>query len=465
MMEIVSTFVSEFITLFAEMAPFLLLGFLLAGIIHVWLPQALYIPKISKPTFKSSLWAALFGVPLPICSCGVIPTAVALRREGASKGASVSFLISTPATGVDSILATYSLLGLPFAILRPIAAFVTALFGGVVTNFATKGENEIAADAKAVCVDEHCGCGGHDHDHDHDDCECDDHDHDHDDHCGCGKIKCGCGDDDCEDREIPKTISGKILETFRYGLVDMVANVSKWLMIGLLLGALIAAFIPNDFFMALREYPFLCMIAVLLLAMPMYTCATGSIPLALALVAKGITPGAALVLLMAGPATSIASMMVVGKAFGKRTLAAYLITIAGGALFFGWVVDTFMMDTFLSAMIPGGMSEHCAGAEVLGVFDYVMAGVLALLMIYTKLPKKSKIQKDSETSKVKEFTVKGMSCNHCKMCVEKAAAALSGVIHAEADVGKNLLTIKGSVDEAELKKAIEEAGFDFLGAK
>lgn len=483
MMEIVSTFVSEFITLFAEMAPFLLLGFLLAGIIHVWLPQSLYIPKISKPTFKSSLWAALFGVPLPICSCGVIPTAVALRREGASKGASVSFLISTPATGVDSILATYSLLGLPFAILRPIAAFVTALFGGVVTNFATKGENAIAADAKAVCVDEHCGCGGHDHDHDHcecgdhdhdDHCECGDHDHDDDDddhcgckddHCGCGKIKCGCGDDDCEDREIPKTISGKILETFRYGLVDMVANVSKWLMIGLVLGALIAAFIPNDFFLALREYPFLCMIAVLLLAMPMYTCATGSIPLALALVAKGITPGAALVLLMAGPATSIASMMVVGKAFGKRTLAAYLITIAGGALFFGWVVDTFMMDTFLSAMIPGGMSEHCAGAEALGVFDYVMAGVLALLMIYTKLPKKSKIQKDSETSKVKEFTVKGMSCNHCKMCVEKAASALPGVIHAEADVGKNLLTIEGSVDEAELKKAIEEAGFDFLGAK
>ena len=110
-LEILEKFVLQFITLFSEMAPFLLLGFLLAGILHVWVPNHLYVPKISKPNFKSVLWSALFGVPLPICSCGVIPTSIALRKEGASKGASVSFLISTPATGVDSILATYSLLG------------------------------------------------------------------------------------------------------------------------------------------------------------------------------------------------------------------------------------------------------------------------------------------------------------------------------------------------------------------
>ncbi len=139
-MNLVIDFVWEFITLFSEMAPFLLLGFLLAGILHVWVPNHLYVPKIAKSNFASVLWAAIFGVPLPICSCGVIPTSIAIRKEGASKGASVSFLISTPATGVDSILATYSLLGLPFAILRPVAAFVTALFGGVLTNFATRGE-------------------------------------------------------------------------------------------------------------------------------------------------------------------------------------------------------------------------------------------------------------------------------------------------------------------------------------
>ena len=136
-------FLPQLGVLFAEMAPFLLLGFLLAGIIHVWIPNRLYIPKIAKPNLKSVVWAALFGVPLPICSCGVIPTAIALRREGASKGASVSFLISTPATGLDSILATYSLLGGPFALLRPIAAFATTIFGGVLTNFATRKEKEM----------------------------------------------------------------------------------------------------------------------------------------------------------------------------------------------------------------------------------------------------------------------------------------------------------------------------------
>lgn len=438
-MEYVSLFLNTLFELFAEMAPFLLLGFLLAGIIHVWLPQALYIPKIAKPTFKSCLWAALFGVPLPICSCGVIPTAIAIRREGASKGASVSFLISTPATGVDSILATYSLLGLPFAILRPIAAFVTALFGGVVTNFATRGEASAERNSAA-----RAGHNAETHDEAHDHCD--------DGHCGC---------DDCEDREIPKTISGKIRETFRYGLVDMVGNVSKWLLIGLILGAIIAAFVPGDFFLALRSYPFLCMFAVLFLAMPMYTCATGSIPLALALVAKGLTPGAALVLLMAGPATSIASMLVVGKAFGRRTLIVYLVSIAAGALFFGCLVDFFMMDTFLAAMLPGEGS-HSAGHGALGIFDYVMAAILAVLMIYSILPKKTRIQKES--AKVKQFKVLGMSCNHCKMCVEKAAMKLPGVERAEADVSKNLLTVEASVDEASLKAAIEEAGFEFGGA-
>ena len=480
-MDFVITFVREFITLFSEMAPFLLLGFLLAGVIHVWIPNALYVPKISKSNFSSVLWAALFGVPLPICSCGVIPTSIAIRREGASKGASVSFLISTPATGVDSILATYSLLGLPFAILRPIAAFVTALVGGVFTNFATRNEPaEVSANAthlkSAHSEFEHCDCDHDDDDDNH--CSCGEHEEHEHGHCGCGS--CESGDVHC------MNFGQKIAETFRYGLVDMVGNVSKWLMIGLLLGALIAAFVPNDFFMALREYPLLCMIAILLLAMPMYTCATGSIPLALALVAKGITPGAALVLLMAGPATSIASMLVVGKAFGKRTLVAYLISIAVGAIGFGFIVDTFFMDTFLSAMLPGGAAE-CHGHEALGVFDYVCAGLLALLILYTVITRKaghcsyshcccgecgcgehdhceSGAFSDVSAERIsKTYRVNGMNCSHCKACVEKAAFALEGVVYAEANVAKKELVIEGSVDESALKTAIEEAGFEFGG--
>ena len=514
-MNIVFEFIREFITLFSEMAPFLLLGFLLAGILHVWVPNHLYVPKIAKSNFASVLWAALFGVPLPICSCGVIPTSIAIRKEGASKGASVSFLISTPATGVDSILATYSLLGLPFAILRPVAAFVTALFGGVLTNFATRGEvveNAVSERYGGSAVkhehehhehehyhhdhDDHCECGGDEHEH----CECCDHDDCDDDHCECGDYEhgcCCCGSHDTHDA----TFVEKVKETFRYGLVNMVGDVSKWLMIGLVLGALISAFVPNELFLALRENPILCMVCVLLLAMPMYTCATGSIPLALALVAKGITPGAALVLLMAGPATSIASMLVVGKAFGKRTLVAYLFSIAFGAMFFGFIVDTFFMDTFLSAMLPQGSAE-CHGHEALGVFDYICAGLLAAFMIYAKFAHKGcdghcgcgcgcgesckcadSCEHDHDHCECedghehshhensepvsKSYRVNGMNCSHCKACVEKAVRPLDGVVFAEADVSSKSLHVEwhddDDIDESALKTAVEEAGFVFGG--
>ena len=462
LVEILEKFVWQFVTLFSEMAPFLLLGFLLAGILHVWVPNHLYVPKISKTNFKSVLWSALFGIPLPICSCGVIPTSIALRKEGASKGASVSFLISTPATGVDSILATYSLLGGPFAILRPVAAFMTAMLGGLFTNVVTKNEPETGVAVVSETHEPH-------HEHEHCDCEGD--------HCSCSQ--------EGHDEHSKKSFVQKVRETLEYGFVNMIGDVSKWLIIGLLLGALIAAFVPDDFFLFLHEYPLLCMVVVLVLAMPMYTCATGSIPLALALVEKGITPGAALVLLMAGPATSIASMLVVGKAFGKRTLAAYLTSIALGALFFGFVIDTFFMDSFLASMLPHASAE-CHGHGALGVFDYICAVLFAVLIIYAKFAHKGCGGHDEhhhhegechcnghhhehEEPVVVTYRVLGMSCSHCKACVEKATLRLDGVLSAEADVANKELRVQwhgdDDVDETALKKAVEEAGFEFGGKK
>lgn len=488
LVEILEKFVWQFVTLFSEMAPFLLLGFLLAGILHVWVPNHLYVPKISKTNFKSVLWSALFGIPLPICSCGVIPTSIALRKEGASKGASVSFLISTPATGVDSILATYSLLGGPFAILRPVAAFMTAMLGGLFTNVVTKNEPETGVAVVGETHEPH-------HEHEHCDCEGD--------HCSCSQ--------EGHDEHSKKSFAQKVRETLEYGFVNMIGDVSKWLIIGLLLGALIAAFVPDDFFLFLHEYPLLCMVVVLVLAMPMYTCATGSIPLALALVEKGITPGAALVLLMAGPATSIASMLVVGKAFGKRTLAAYLTSIALGALFFGFIIDTFFMDTFLASMLPHASAE-CHGHGALGVLDYICAGLFALLIVYAKFAHKGCgghcgcgcenhdcccecsdghehcecVEHDEhhhhegechcnghhhehEEPVVETYSVLGMNCSHCKACVEKAVMRLDGVLSAEADVAGKVLRVQwhgdDDVDETALKIAVEEAGFEFGGKK
>ena len=401
-METLELFATTFLNLFAEMAPFLLLGFLLAGILHVWVPQSLYVPKISRPTFKSSLLAALFGIPLPICSCGVIPTAVALRKEGASKGASVSFLISTPATGVDSILATYSLLGLPFAILRPVAAFVSSLFGGVLTNFVTKNEAKedlskiVEPECHCCCEhkeheehhEEHCCCHEHEEHHEEEHCCCHEHEEHHvEEHCCCHEHDDDDGECCCCHSKLAEnsTFTQKVVETFRYGFGSLLKEISRWLLIGLVLGALIAAFVPDELFVGLREYPVLCMFAVLLVSMPMYTCSTGSIPLALALMDKGLPPGAALVLLMAGPATSIASMVVVGKTFGKRTLFAYLFSIALGAFVFGFIVDHFMMDTFLGTIVAGGAEM---ATECLCWFDYACAGVLAALILFSFVPRK-----------------------------------------------------------------------------
>ena len=189
-----------------EMSPYLLLGFAFAGLLHSFVPASLYRRYLGKNSFSSVIWAALLGVPLPLCSCGVIPTAMSLRKEGASKGATTSFLIATPQTGVDSILATASLLGVPFAILRPVAALVTALFGGGVVTMATRNEPNEAIQKQA------------------------------------------------EDK--PKlSFWQKCLEALRYGFVDMIQDIGRWLVLGLVIAGLITVFVPDDFFLRFADTP------------------------------------------------------------------------------------------------------------------------------------------------------------------------------------------------------------------
>ena len=256
------------------MSPFLLLGFFLAGIMHAFVPNTLYSRYLAKDNFASIFWATLFGIPLPLCSCGVIPTAMSLRREGASKGATVSFLIATPQTGVDSIIATYSLMGLPFAIVRPVAALLTALLGGALVNiFRNKREEVVNIEAKVK-----------------------------------------------PQTKEKVSFVHKFISALKYGYVEMMQDIGKYLIIGLVVAGIITVAVPNEFFALFADNSLLSMLLVLLFALPMYLCATGSIPIAVALMLKGLSPGAALVLLMAGPAVNFASMLVVGKVLGKKTL-------------------------------------------------------------------------------------------------------------------------------------------------
>ena len=378
---------NEILHIINEMSPYLLLGFLLAGLMHAFVPQQMYHKYLAKNNFRSVFNAAMFGIPLPLCSCGVIPTAMSLRREGASKGSAVSFLIATPQTGVDSIIATYSLMGLPFAIIRPIAALVTALFGGHMVNIFDNEEVKEDKDNTDCCghhnekdEEEHCCCHhhdaekescccGHEHHHEEKECHCGHH-HDHSEEGGCG-----CG---CEHHSHATTFVGKIGEALEYGFVHMMEDIGKWLVIGLVVAALITVFVPDSFFAIFADNSLLSMLLVLCMAIPMYLCATGSIPIAVALMLKGLTPGAALVLLMAGPASNVASILVIRKVLGTRTQIIYLVSIILGAILFGLGIDYLLPREWFTDFLVSPMN---AAHEETALFSWICTGLLVALLL------------------------------------------------------------------------------------
>jgi hypothetical protein len=430
----------QILHLINEMSPFLLLGFLLAGLMHAFIPGQIYSRYLAKPSFSSVLYAALFGVPLPLCSCGVIPTAMSLRREGASKGAVASFLIATPQTGVDSIIATYSLMGLPFAIVRPFIAFLTALFGGQMVNMADKDpspalprEGEESLHNKPV--EAHCECGcGHNHEHSHE--------HEH-------------------------SFIGKLKEALSYAFLEMMEDIGKWLMIGLIVAGLITVFVPDSFFEIFKDNSLASMLLVLCFSIPMYLCATGSIPIAVALMLKGLTPGAALVLLMAGPACNMASILVINKVMGRKTLITYLASIIIGAVGFGLAIDHLLpREWFIPTIAP---SAECCHEET-PLFYWICTGVLILLLInaawhhyhggHSHCHCHDTETCDSQINKHNmEITIKGMNCNHCRTNAEKTILACNGVTSASVDLASGKAQIDGNADINEIRSAIEALGF------
>ena len=428
----------QILHLINEMSPFLLLGFLLAGLMHAFIPGQIYSRYLAKPTFSSVLYAALFGIPLPLCSCGVIPTAMSLRKEGASKGAVSSFLIATPQTGVDSIIATYSLMGLPFAIARPIIAFVTALFGGQMVNMADKDpspalprEGEESQHNKPVEAE--CECG-HNHEHSH---------------------------------EHEQSFIGKIKEALSYAFLEMMEDIGKWLMIGLIVAGLITVLVPDSFFEVFKDNSLASMLLVLAFAIPMYLCATGSIPIAVALMLKGLTPGSALVLLMAGPACNMASILVINKVMGRKTLITYLASIIAGAVGFGLVIDHLLpREWFIPTIAP---SAECCHEET-SLFSWICTGVLMLLLInaawhhyhgghhHCHCHDKESCDTTTKNHDM-EITIKGMNCNHCRANAEKAILSCDGVTSANVDLASGKAQINGNADLNEIRSAVEALGF------
>lgn len=435
------------LTMSAEMAPYLLLGFFIAGLLRVFVPKTLYSKHLAPRNMKSVVKAAALGVPLPLCSCGVIPTAVGLRKEGASHGACTGFLIATPQTGVDSIIATYSLMGLPFAVVRPLAALFTAIFGGWLTNTYAH-EDEKHSEAQAVDNgDSQCCCG-----------------HEHEGH----EQGCGCS---CEHtQKAPQSFGGKMLEALDYAFVDMMQDVGKWLVTGLLIAALITVTVPNEWLAALHEYKLLNMLLILAVAIPMYVCATGSIPIAVSLMAKGLTPGAALVLLMAGPAVNSASMLVIGKVFGRRTLWLYILSIVIGAVVFGLGLDYLLPQEWfeVQSRIVGACHNH---AHSLSFMDWLWMGLLAALLLNALVrqwwsaalhshERCSNKANDEGCATVAVYNVSGMSCNHCKANVERAIRSVEGVEEVNVDLASATAKVIGTHDSEALIRQVKSFGYE-----
>lgn len=318
-MQLVLMLLGEFWDTLCDMAPYLLFGFLVAGALSVFLSASFVERHLGGhgiwPIFKASL----LGVPLPLCSCGVIPVATSLRKHGSSKGATTAFLLSTPQTGVDSIVATFGLLGPVFAIFRPIAAFAVGLIGGSIVA-ATDNSKEANAET------EHCT------------------------------------DDCCAHAEK----QSKLRRALRHAFIVLPRDIARPLLVGLVIAAAIGAFVPPNFFSENLGEGLVPMLVMMAMGIPLYVCATASIPIAAMMMMKGVTPGAALVFLMTGPATNAATIATLWKIFGQRTTLIYLAVVAFTALGSGVLLDQFFnitdlpMGTIKSWMLPHWFKVICA---------------------------------------------------------------------------------------------------------
>lgn len=313
MVEFFKTIMVDFWGTLSEMSPYLLFGFFAAGLIGAFINAQAVERHLGGSGFWQVFKASLFGVPLPLCSCGVIPVSMSLYKHGASRGATVSFLLSTPQTGIDSIVVTYGMMGPIFAVFRPIAAFLTGLVGGVLTNVFDHSSDAAAA-PKSDCPD-----------------------------CAAGKRP------------------SRLMYAFKHGFITLPADIGTAMLVGIVIAALISALVPDDFFAGVLSSAgggFAAMLAMMALGIPVYVCATASVPIAVALIEKGLNPGAALVFLMTGPATNAAALSILWSQLGPRSAVIYLLTTAGCALAGGLVLDAIFRGDISSiahahgAMLP-----------------------------------------------------------------------------------------------------------------
>ncbi len=288
---------------FCRMAPYLLFGFAMAGVLAVVFSRESVERHLGSRGFWSIFKASLLGVPIPLCSCSVIPVATSLRKSGASKGAVTSFFLSAPQTGVDSIFATWSLLGTAFAVMRPLVAFVSGILGGLAVDLTSRGKRKEVQEGE--------------------------------DNRGCC---CSCS---CSSHSSGQEVRSPLARIIEHGFFEIPSEIGRPLVVGVLISGVITALVPDDFFGRFLHSQLFSMLAMLGLGIPIYVCATASIPLAAAFMAKGLSAGAALVFLMSGPATNAATVTTLWHLLGPKSAICYLMSVAVTALASGYLFDLF----------------------------------------------------------------------------------------------------------------------------
>ncbi len=414
MIDFFINFAEETAFFFNEMAVYLVFGFLMAGILHIIFPDSFIYKHLGRSSLSSVFKATLAGIPLPLCSCGVIPVAASIRNKGASRGASLAFLTATPQIGTDSFMITYSLIGWVFAVFRIAAAFITAVVSGILANIFTPGKDEKPKPSVDVS-------------------------------------------------ELNSSASDRIRSLFRYMQVELFGSIANYLVIGILAAGLISVLIPDGFFETYLSNHFLSMLIMLVAAIPMYICATASTPIAASLLLKGISPGAALVFLLAGPATNAVTISTVIKTMGKKAVFIYIASISIVSIALGYLLNELAFSRNIEVVMQ---HQH----ELLPLWLEWLGSALLLTMLAIhygrKLYQKTKAPQIMEAGfmSVKQLDVKGMNCDHCVMTVKRAVSSVTGSEDVQVDLSSGKVTFDFDSDNIEaVKQAIIEKGYEVIG--
>ncbi len=416
MEQFIYNFLAESWKLTAFMAPYLVLGFFFGGVLYAFLPSGLISRHLGKENFAGVVKASLFGIPLPLCSCGVLPVATSARESGAGRAPTLSFLITTPVTGIDSILATYALLGWIFTVARIIVSLILGLLAGVLT---------ILIPGKSLAPEpEHCPS--------------------------------------CELNLEALTFRQKIKKMLFYAFYELPETLSGSVLLGLVIAGLITVLIPAHLISDYIGTGLLGILVAVFIAVPLYVCATGSIPVATAMILKGFSPGAALAFLIAGPATNAVAITTVRKILGTRALLIYLAVIFAGALGFGKI-----FDFILPAGYDFGFISAQAEVKSLSLIYSISGAVLLALLIFPKLKNliqsltltKKRIMEEAKTKLT--LKVKDMTCSHCRANIITELLNQEEIKNVKVDLKNKLVVVTSDqeVDPCKILSLITKLGY------